>query len=418
MNGWVIAGIEQSYRRTGVSFDQVYFESDIYKLGRSEILAGIEKGLFQKDPDGSVWVDLTDQGMDREVLLRSDGTSLYITQDIGVAIQRSKDWPFDRLIYVVGSEQRHHFHVLFKVLEILGLSLGREPPSPRLRHGEPPRGQDEVPGGHRRGRGRPPGRAGEARGGGDQGEGAGRGSGRSLPDGAGHRAGRAELLAPAGDRGQGHDLRSRRSRSPSTATRARTCSTRARASPACCASSRSARRPSARGSIPRPRCRCRRSGRSRSRWRSFPEIVVAAARELNPSVLTAYLFELCKSFSRYYQDHPVLRNEDQDLVHLADRPGQGDGAGGEERAGAPGDSVPRGNVKALVSVNARPGRRSPAGGSLPAGRAGHREERIGPWNPPRIRRQDASQGPIVQQRLAAGRTDEPPADRQALSPCR
>ncbi len=84
------------------------------------ILDGLAKGLFQQDPDGSVWVDLTPQGMEREVLLRWDGTSLYITQDIGVAIQRSKDWPFDRLIYVVASEQRHHFHVLFKVLELLG----------------------------------------------------------------------------------------------------------------------------------------------------------------------------------------------------------------------------------------------------------------------------------------------------------
>ena len=120
MNGWVVGGIQESYARTGVSFDKVYFESDVYKLGRSEILAGIEKGIFQKDPDGSVWVDLTERGMEREVLLRSDGTSLYITQDIGVAIQRSKDWPFDRLIYVVGSEQRHHFQVLFNVLDILG----------------------------------------------------------------------------------------------------------------------------------------------------------------------------------------------------------------------------------------------------------------------------------------------------------
>ncbi|MGA2642994.1 MAG: arginine--tRNA ligase, partial [Spirochaetia bacterium] len=125
LNGWVVRGIEASYQRTGVTFDQVYFESDVYKLGRSEILAGIEKGFFQKDPDGSVWVDLTDQGMDREVLLRSDGTSLYITQDIGVAIQRSKDWPFDRLIYVVGSEQRHHFQVLFKVLGVLGFPWAR-----------------------------------------------------------------------------------------------------------------------------------------------------------------------------------------------------------------------------------------------------------------------------------------------------
>ena len=137
MNGWVVGGIEESYKRTGVTFDQVYFESDVYKLGRSEILAGIEKGIFQKDPDGSVWVDLTDQGMDREVLLRSDGTSLYITQDIGVAIQRSKDWPFDRLVYVVGSEQRHHFQVLFKVLAVLGYPWVDEPAPPGLRHGEP-----------------------------------------------------------------------------------------------------------------------------------------------------------------------------------------------------------------------------------------------------------------------------------------
>ena len=157
MNGWVVGGIEESYRRTGVTFDQVYFESDVYKLGRSEILAGIEKGIFQKDPDGSVWVDLTDQGMDREVLLRSDGTSLYITQDIGVAIQRSKDWPFDRLIYVVGSEQRHHFHVLFKTLAVLGY-----PWSTSLHHlaygmVNLPGGQDEVAGGHGGGRRRSPG---------------------------------------------------------------------------------------------------------------------------------------------------------------------------------------------------------------------------------------------------------------------
>ena len=120
MNSWVMAGIEESYRRTGVTFDKVYFESDIYKLGRQEVLAGVEKGTFQKDPDGSVWVDLSDEGMEREVLLRSDGTSLYLTQDIGTAIQRSRDWPFDRMIYVVGSEQRHHFQVLFRVLKRLG----------------------------------------------------------------------------------------------------------------------------------------------------------------------------------------------------------------------------------------------------------------------------------------------------------
>ena len=149
-------------RRTGITFDKVYFESDLYKLGRGEILAGIEKGLFQKDPDGSVWVDLTDKGMEREVLLRGDGTSLYITQDIGTAIQRMKDWPFDTLIYVVGSEQRHHFHVLFKVLSILGYDLGRQSTSPGVWNGESSRGEDEIPRRHGGGRGRPAGRAGEA----------------------------------------------------------------------------------------------------------------------------------------------------------------------------------------------------------------------------------------------------------------
>jgi arginyl-tRNA synthetase len=120
MNRWAIEGIEETYAKTGVSFDQVYFESETYLLGRDEVLKGLEEKVFSRDDDGSVWVDLTDDNLDRKVLLRSDGTSLYLTQDIGTAVQRHHDWPFDRMIYVVASEQRYHFAVLFKVLELLG----------------------------------------------------------------------------------------------------------------------------------------------------------------------------------------------------------------------------------------------------------------------------------------------------------
>lgn len=120
MNRWAIEGIEETYRLTGVSFDHTYFESETYKMGRDEIIKGRESGVFYQDEKGTTWVDLTDIDLDKKVLLRADGTSLYLTQDIGTAIQRHKDWPFDRLIYVVASEQRYHFQVLFEVLKRLG----------------------------------------------------------------------------------------------------------------------------------------------------------------------------------------------------------------------------------------------------------------------------------------------------------
>ncbi|SIQ22593.1 arginyl-tRNA synthetase [Alkalispirochaeta americana] len=120
MNRWAIEGIEKTYERTGISFDQVYYESETYTQGRDEILRGLEKGLFSRDEKGTVWVDLTDIGLDKKVLLRADGTSLYLTQDIGTAIQRQQDWSFDQLVYVVASEQRYHFQVLFEVLRRLG----------------------------------------------------------------------------------------------------------------------------------------------------------------------------------------------------------------------------------------------------------------------------------------------------------
>lgn len=120
MNDWAEKGITQTYERTGVSFDKIYYESETYLKGKDEILSGLEKGLFYREEDGSVWVDLSPIGLDKKVLLRKDGTALYMTQDVGTAIYRHNDWAFNQLVYVVGSEQQYHFKVLFYVLQLLG----------------------------------------------------------------------------------------------------------------------------------------------------------------------------------------------------------------------------------------------------------------------------------------------------------
>lgn len=120
MNGWTMSGIEETYKKTGVSFDKIYYESDTYLYGKKVVLDGLEKGFFYKDENNTVWADLEEIGLDKKVLLRGDGTSLYLTQDIGTAIARHEDMPFDRLFYVVGSEQQYHFKVLFYILKKLG----------------------------------------------------------------------------------------------------------------------------------------------------------------------------------------------------------------------------------------------------------------------------------------------------------
>ncbi|MCL2276337.1 MAG: arginine--tRNA ligase [Treponema sp.] len=125
MNNWSIDGMKKTYERTGVSFDKYYFESQTYALGKDEVLKGLEKGVFFKQEDGAVAVDLSAEKLDKKILLRSDGTSIYITQDFGTAINRREDWPFDQMIYVVGSEQQYHFKVLFLLLEKLGYTWAK-----------------------------------------------------------------------------------------------------------------------------------------------------------------------------------------------------------------------------------------------------------------------------------------------------
>ena len=125
MNNWVYEGFDETYKRLGVSFDKIYYESNTYLDGKKKVLEGLEKGLFYQKEDGSVWADLTAEGLDHKLLLRSDGTSVYMTQDIGTAQQRFTDYPINQMIYVVGNEQNYHFQVLSILLDRLGFEWGK-----------------------------------------------------------------------------------------------------------------------------------------------------------------------------------------------------------------------------------------------------------------------------------------------------
>ena len=125
MNNWVYEGFDETYKRLGVDFDKIYYESDTYLVGKETVLEGLEKGLFYRRDNGSVWADLTNEGLDEKLLLRSDGTSVYMTQDIGTAQLRFRDYPIDKMVYVVGNEQNYHFQVLSLLLDRLGFSWGK-----------------------------------------------------------------------------------------------------------------------------------------------------------------------------------------------------------------------------------------------------------------------------------------------------
>jgi arginyl-tRNA synthetase len=313
MNSWVMSGIEQTYKRTGIVFDRVYFESDLYTLGRQEVLTGLEKGIFQRDPDGSVWIDLTDDGMEREVLLRSDGTSIYLTQDIGTAIQRSKDWPFNRMIYVVGSEQRHHFQVLFRVLARLGY-----PWAPNLYHLA--YGMVNLPEGKMKSR---EGTVVDADDLLDELErlAAEEIRAKEREDDVADLSGTARdvalgalnywLLQVTAGKDMTFDPRESISFNGNTGPYLQY--TGARIS-SMLRKFEERREKYVGGTYTPAALALPEEWEIAKSLAQFPEVVAAAANELNPSVVAAYLFELCKNFSRYYQDHPVLRNEDANLV--------------------------------------------------------------------------------------------------------
>ena len=126
MNSWVYAGFDETYKMMGVGFDKIYYESQTYLEGKKKVLEGLEKGLFYRKEDGSVWADLTPEGLDQKLLLRHDGTSVYMTQDIGTAKMRFEDYPIDKMIYVVGNEQNYHFQVLSILLDKLGFKWGKD----------------------------------------------------------------------------------------------------------------------------------------------------------------------------------------------------------------------------------------------------------------------------------------------------
>ena len=126
MNEWVYAGFDETYKALGVSFDKIYYESETYLEGKEKVEEGLAKGFFYRRDDGSVWADLTAEGLDEKLLLRSDGTSVYMTQDIGTAKLRFQDYPIDKMIYVVGNEQNYHFQVLSILLDKLGFKWGKD----------------------------------------------------------------------------------------------------------------------------------------------------------------------------------------------------------------------------------------------------------------------------------------------------
>lgn len=126
MNTWVYAGFDETYKKLGVNFDKIYYESETYTTGKEEVLRGVAEGVFEKRDDGSVWANLENDGLDQKILLRSDGTSVYMTQDIGTAKLRYQDYPIDQMVYVVGNEQNYHFQVLSILLDKLGFAWGKD----------------------------------------------------------------------------------------------------------------------------------------------------------------------------------------------------------------------------------------------------------------------------------------------------
>jgi arginyl-tRNA synthetase len=312
MNRWAIDGIKQTYAKTGIHFDRYYFESQVYLKGRDEILRGLGLGAFYKEEDGSIWVDLTNIGLDKKVLLRSDGTSLYLTQDIGTAVSRHGDWPFDRLVYVVATEQNYHFTVLFHVLRLLGhpwagnlfhLSYGMvNLPEGKMKSREGTvvdadeliRELSEMAAEEIRSKDRET-EVGDIE-----------ATAEKIALGAIHYF----LLQPAPGKDMIFNPKESLSFNGNTGPYlqymgARICSMLRKFSEKDKGENRGFHSELL---------------REDEEWQlvkligSFPEIVSAAAESYNPSMIAGFLYELAKTYSRYYHDHPILHNENRELT--------------------------------------------------------------------------------------------------------
>jgi arginyl-tRNA synthetase len=313
MREWAVAGMKETYERTGVSFDQYYYESQTYLLGREEVRKGLDRGIFYREEDGSVWVDLSAEKLDKKVLLRKDGTSLYITQDFGTAIRRCQDWPFDRLIYVVGSEQRYHFQVLFTILKKLGFSWAEN-----LSHLS--YGMVNLP------EGRMKSREGTVVDADELLDSLREMALREIRDkdreaALGDAEGAAEKVAlgalhyyliqaaPAKDMlfDPRESLAFNGNTGPYLQYMGARISSLLRKGPLLCKAGE--------GEAPRPELLT-----ADAEWEllktlgTYPEAVAAAAARMDPSLLAAYLYDLSKSFSRFYHDCPILTAEPPGLA--------------------------------------------------------------------------------------------------------
>ncbi len=313
MNDWTISGIKKTYEKTGVSFDKYYFESKTYMEGRSEVLKGFEKGVFYREDDGSIWADLSEIKLDKKVLLRSDGTSLYLTQDIGTAIARHRDWAFEKLIYVVGSEQQYHFQVLFYILKKLGFEW-----ADNLHHLS--YGMVNLPDGKMKSR------EGTVVDGDDLVE--------ELTEIA-----KREIVA----KGRASEVNDLQKTSEAVALGAlnyfllqispskdmifdpaESISFSGNTGPylqymgariSSMLRKYNDRKEEFKGGLFKPDLLVLEQERELIKLLSgFPEVVSSAGKEMNPSLVCSYLYNLSKNFSRYYHDTPILQDENPDIV--------------------------------------------------------------------------------------------------------
>ena len=313
MNRWAIEGIEQTYEKTGVSFDKIYYESETYKRGREEVLEGLERGVFYEEEDGSVWVDLSDIDLDKKVLLRSDGTSLYLTQDIGTAIARHDDWPFDKLVYVVASEQSYHFKVLFYVLAKLGfdwaehlfhLSYGMvNLPEGKMKSREGTVVDADVLFEELRGMA-----AQEIR---DKEREEEVGDVESTATSVALAALNYYLLQVSPSKDMIFDPKESISFNGNTGPYLQYMGARISSM----LRKYEERKDKLGGGEFKPEVLTVTEERELVKLLAdYPKRVVKAGAEMNPTVITSYLYELSRTFSKYYHDNPVLHNEDSDII--------------------------------------------------------------------------------------------------------